>query len=375
MDAVLERAPVSAPAASAASEILIDCDIHPYVSMKDVHARMSKRAKLHANLGSDAVPARDHNRFLHPTGPLRLDAVPPGGGLAGSDPVYAVQDYLDRYKISVGMICSTQSHAVVSWADDGAVNEFLAAINDLFLEQWYAVDRRYRMLVCVSPHNPDAAIREMERLADAPGVVGVHVPTAELALGSPTMLKFFEAAAALKMPVCFHPNGSEGTFINSPGHAGFLTRSFAERHANLAQSGQAQLVSLALGGTLARIPDLRIVFAEFGFSWVGPVMWRLDQVWHRNGGDDGIMRRPPSEYIAEQVRFTTQPYDEPDMPRQLQPLLDAMKAEKTLVFSSDYPHWDTDDPQFVLTNRLPQELRARVASESAIECFGDRLCL
>lgn len=352
---------------------IVDGDIHPFVSLRDVRERMTERAWRNSNIGSDSVPAREHNRFLHPTGPLRLDAVPPGGGLAGSDPSYAVIDYLDRYNISAGLICSTQSHAVVSWADDQAVNEYLAAINDLFIEQWCGLDNRYKHLICVSPHNPQAAIREVERLADVPGVVGVHMPTSEINLGNMILTPLYEACAHYGLPFCLHPNGSEGAIRNSPTHAGYMTRTFAERHANLAQSGQAQFVSLVLGGALERVPGLKVMFAEFGFSWVGPMMWRMDNIWKRRGGASVSLQRPPSHYVREQVRFTTQPYDEPQKPSQLALLLEAMHAEETLIFSSDYPHWDTDEPQLILTHRLPTRYRERVAYQTASETFGERL--
>ncbi len=365
----------SAVPAVAPDTTIVDCDFHPFVPVSEIHARMSARARRHANIGSAAVPAREHNRFLHPTGPLRLDAVPPGGGLAGSDPDFAITDYLDRYGISLGMICSTQSHAVVSWADDQAVCEYLRAINDLFLELWHRRDHRFRLLLCVSPHNPDAAIAEMERLAGEPGVIGVHLPSAELSLGSMPLRRFYEAAAYHRLPLCLHPNGSEGAFANSPTHAGSITRSFAERHANLAQSGQGQLVSLVMSGALAKIPDLRVMLAEFGFSWVGPVMWRMDEAWQRNGGADGVLDEPPSQYVMRQVCFTTQPFDEPERPSHVLPLLDAMQAERTLVFSSDHPHWDTDDPPHVLAHRIPETLRRRVAYENAAAHFGERLWL
>lgn len=352
---------------------IVDGDIHPFVPLAQVKERMSARAWANSSIGSDAVASREHNRFLHPTGPLRLDAVPPNGGLAGSDPAYAVIDYLDRYGISAGMICSTQSHAVVSWADDGAINEYLAAINDLFLDQWCGLDRRYKLLLNVNPHNPQAAIREIERRGDADGVVGVHMATAELNLGNHILTPLYEACAHYGLPFCLHPNGAEGTARNSPTHAGYLTRTFPERHANLAQSGQGQFVSLVMGGALERVPDLKVMFAEFGFSWVGPMMWRMDNVWRARGGAAISLQRPPSHYVREQVRFTTQPYDEPQKPSELAFLLEAMNAEETLIFSSDYPHWDTDEPRHILTHRLPPKYRERVAYQTAHETFGERL--
>ena len=352
---------------------IVDGDIHPYVSLREVRERMTARAWANANIGSDSVPAREHNRFLHPTGPLRLDAVPPNGGLAGSDPAFAVADYLDRYSIAAAMICSTQSHAVVSWADDQAINEYLSAINDVFLDQWCGLDSRFKHLLCVSPHNPKAAIREVERRGDAPGVVGVHMPSSEVSLGAAILTPLYEVCAHYGLPLCLHPNGSEGSIRNSPTHAGYMTRTFAERHANLAQSGQAQFTSLILGGALERVPTLKVMFAEFGFSWVGPMLWRMDHIWKKRGGAAVSLQRPPSHYAREQVRFTTQPYDEPLKPSQLAFLLEAMHAEETLIFSSDYPHWDTDEPQLILTHRLPPKYRERVAYQTASETFGERL--
>jgi predicted TIM-barrel fold metal-dependent hydrolase len=140
----------------------------------------------------------------------------------------------------------------------------------------------------------------------------------------------------------------------------------------LAHSGHAAAAAIVLSGALARFPDLRVVFAEFGFSWVAPLMWRMDTAWSRHGSDRGL-ERPPSHYLLDQMRFTTQPMDEPDNPRLLWRVLDAMDAKRTLLFSSDYPHWDADDPQVIMKTRLPAELRDRVAFGSALECFGDRL--
>jgi predicted TIM-barrel fold metal-dependent hydrolase len=41
-----------------------------------------------------------------------------------------------------------------------------------------------------------------------------------------------------------------------------------------------------------------------------------------------------------------------------------------LLFSSDYPHWDTDDPRVVLSSRIPPRLREPIASGNALRCFG-----
>ena len=55
--------------------------------------------------------------------------------------------------------------------------------------------------------------------------------------------------------------------------------------------------------------------------------------------------------------------------------LELMHAGETLMFSSDYPHWDTDDPRVIMRTRVPEHLRKAIAQDVALECFGKRLGL
>jgi predicted TIM-barrel fold metal-dependent hydrolase len=45
-----------------------------------------------------------------------------------------------------------------------------------------------------------------------------------------------------------------------------------------------------------------------------------------------------------------------------------MHGERTLLFSSDYPHWDWEDPQQTLTF-LPDALRRRIMGQNARETY------
>jgi predicted TIM-barrel fold metal-dependent hydrolase len=61
--------------------------------------------------------------------------------------------------------------------------------------------------------------------------------------------------------------------------------------------------------------------------------------------------------------------DEPLSKTHLARTLDFLDAEHTLMFSTDYPHYDFDDPTRVL-RKLPAGIRRRVACENAIEWFN-----
>jgi uncharacterized protein len=53
-------------------------------------------------------------------------------------------------------------------------------------------------------------------------------------------------------------------------------------------------------------------------------------------------------------------------------MLDMVHGERTLLFSSDYPHWDFDDPMRTLS-LVPEPGRSRIRSGNALELYGDRL--
>ena len=268
---------------------LVDCDVHPLVrDVRQIANRMSARAARRVDVsGHIGGAAREPNRTLHPTGPLRLDAVPPEGGPPGCDPEFARATWLDRYEISDAVLLPIQAAAVISWADEDAVGEYLAALNDHILEEWVALDPRYKIAISVSPHDADSAVREIERLAATPGVVAVNVPLAEITPGRP-FFKLYEVAAHHGLPVVLSiSTGGEGNLFNAPTFAGGQVRSYPEHHAMLAHSGHAAAAVIVHSGALQRFPDLKIVFAEFGFSWVGPLMWRMDTAWERNGGETG----------------------------------------------------------------------------------------
>ena len=108
---------------------------------------------------------------------------------------------------------------------------------------------------------------------------------------------------------------------------------------------------------------------EGGFAWVPHVMWRLDKNWKALRSECPWLTRPPSEIIREHFRLSTQPIEEPDNDAHLLQLFAMMDAEHTLMFSSDYPHWDFDSPTQAFP-RLPPELKRRIFVENARELYG-----
>jgi predicted TIM-barrel fold metal-dependent hydrolase len=154
--------------------------------------------------------------------------------------------------------------------------------------------------------------------------------------------------------------------------AGGTPTYYVEWHSGLSQVFQANVISLVCHGVFERFAGLRVIITEGGLAWIPDVMWRLDK--NVKGLRDEVpwVKRLPSEYVVDHVRFTTQPMPEPRRRSHLHTLLEIARAERTLMFSSDYPHWDFDDPRHVLTT-LPAEIRDRVKALNAIDTYGERL--
>ena len=99
------------------------------------------------------------------------------------------------------------------------------------------------------------------------------------------------------------------------------------------------------------------------------MMWRLDKNWKSLRATTPWLTRRPSEIIEEHFMLTTQPIEEPDDNRHFRQVLEMFKAEKMLMFSSDYPHWDGDTPDFAM-RQLDSDLRDAVMYRNALEVYG-----
>jgi predicted TIM-barrel fold metal-dependent hydrolase len=104
---------------------------------------------------------------------------------------------------------------------------------------------------------------------------------------------------------------------------------------------------------------------EGGFTWLPSLMWRFDKDWKALRREIPWVRRPPSEYIREHMRFTIQPWDAPPEPRWLLDILEQLGSEELLLFATDYPHWHFDSPEQAIPPAVPTALRHKIVAANA----------
>jgi uncharacterized protein len=95
---------------------------------------------------------------------------------------------------------------------------------------------------------------------------------------------------------------------------------------------------------------------------VPSILWRLDEDYRALRKETPWLKRLPSEYAHDHIRISTQPLEQPRSPAALWPALEDIGAQDMLMFASDYPHWDFEDPKRL---RIPASWRDRVLDSNA----------
>ncbi len=339
---------------------IIDCDIHQTWRDRD---EITKRLPVGFRQGGFALPG---NHLSSPIGVLRSDARPEEGE-PGSSPELMIRQHFEPFGIEIGIltgggILGLGVHPNVHYAAALA-----RAYNDALCETWLEADERFFGSIIVTPQDPEAAAEEIRRMAHHPKMVQVLMTSAtRIPYGQKNYWPIYEAACEVGLPVAVHP-GQEDRGIASGFVAG-PPSSYFEWHTNIPQNYMGQVVSLVLEGVFEKFPTLKFVCIEGGLAWIPHVMWRLDKNWKALRSTTPWLRRLPSEYLVDHVRFTTQPIEEPEDPKHLVQILEMIHAEKTVLFSSDYPHWDNDSPKHAFP-KLPEPMAERIFHGNAEDLY------
>jgi len=114
-----------------------------------------------------------------------------------------------------------------------------------------------------------------------------------------------------------------------------------------------------------------MIVIECGVCWVPPLLWRMDAEYRALRKEVPWVKRLPSEYFTDHIRFTSQPLEQAPKREHLHAVLEAMNARQTLMFASDYPHWDQDEVREI-ERALPDGWAPDVFGLNALKVY-DRL--
>jgi predicted TIM-barrel fold metal-dependent hydrolase len=338
------------------NQLICDTDLHHhYGSLSALEPYLPVGVAI-PYYGGDAKP--------HPQGYYREDANPPRGGPPASDPEYVVEHHLDRYGIDYAILSCGSTLQIGGLPDEDLAAVIARATNDWTREEWFPVDDRFLGAIVVSLNDPDQAADEIRRCAADPRMVEVTANNAPCWLGNSFLDPVWAACQETGLPFNLHPGGAN---INTGTSIG-LQQTFSQFRVSMCFGGVEHMMSLVWDGTFVKFPEFRFVLNEWGVSWLPFILWRMDMEYREAREEVPWLTDLPSAYVRRHVRLTTQPLDEPVQNAHLAQLLETVDGADLLMFSSDYPHHDFDDPEVVF-RRIPEAWRAPVFFENARSWF------
>jgi uncharacterized protein len=352
---------------------IIDVDVHHCPkSPAEVLPFLPPRWRDYATASGRAVfplrPPGPATGAAQDNGARRRDTFPEAGGPPGSDFQTTKTQLLDRYHYHRAILTHDlgefHSHLNPYWAE-----ALCSAMNDWNVEHWLSRDERLLGLLVVQSALPEAAAKEIHRLGSNPKFVGVLMAGNPLGrpLGDPVYHPIYEAAAEHGLSIGLHPGTDRPSL--SIASAGGAKPTGIESGFALMQQAMTYVASFIEHGVFERWPGLHVCVKEFGIGWVPSVVWRLDAEYRLLKLESPWVKRLPSEYVRDHIRFSTQPIEEGPKGALAQVLGSLDGIEDLLCFSSDYPHISMDDPLYV-ARVLPEEWHPKLFFENASGLYG-----
>ena len=274
---------------------------------------------------------------------------------------------MDAEGIDVQVLFGGLVIGVTGYADAGLALDVCRAYDDWLLTKVCAhAPARLKGVAVVPLQDLERAVGEAER-ARGLGAVGVTIPPVlgDRNLDEASLLPFFEACEGLDLAVAVH--SAPGMNLELPGAGRF--DNYAQVHAlSFPIDQMVALTALAFGGVLDRFPRLRVAFLESGVGWVPYFVHRLVEHHEKlphllpDGASD------PRAFLERGQCYFSFEADEPLLATYVEHL-----GDESLVYASDYPHWDSDFPgtvEAVRASSLPDETLHRILGTNAARLYA-----
>jgi len=238
------------------------------------------------------------------------------------------------------------------------------AYNRWFTRTILPGEKRIRTLLCLPFHDADASLKTIQEFGETPGVVGFMVTSQRhTGVHRNVYMRIYRELEERGLPLAFHAGPSWGDSMTTT-----MNRFLAVHSMSFVTCNMTHMTNWIVNGLPERFPKLKLIWIESGLAWVPFMMQRLDHEYLMRQSDAPLLRRLPSEYIAE-MYFTSQPL-EVTMPHLLEATCKAMHAETQLMYSSDWPHWDFDVPARIAgLPFLSEQAKRNILGETARKVF------
>ena len=258
---------------------------------------------------------------------------------------------------------------------------FYSALDDVGLEagiyqgynRWMtdfcSTSPRLRFVAPVSMRHIETGVQEMLRAAEDPSVVGFFTSTHmdDKQLDHPDFHPLWRTAQELDVPITIHHQSAAGP----PYGLGVweMTEAWFQMHASGNPYEQMRAVTTIIGGgVLELFPKLRVAFLEAGCGWLPWWAERLDEHYELLPKTVPLLKHEPSHFFKTGRCFVSFDPDEVSLPF----VLDTLGS--TIVYASDYPHYDAKFPGSVQTvaerTDITDDQKRKVFSENPARLYS-----
>src|SRR5215213_11677670 len=343
----------------------IDCDVHP--SVPDVNALLPYLDTFWRDSVVDrGLSSLDSNSY-----PLKspLTSRPEWrnkNGLAATDAKTVADQVFGRWQSGTAILNCLYGVQLLFSEDMAAA--FCRAVNDWLMKEWLDRDPRLRASIVIPMQSTEYAVDEIERCAKDKRFVQVLVlAMQEVPLGRRQFWPIYAACERHGLPLGIHAGSNYRNPVTSLGWPSH----YVEDYTSQAQGFQGQVASLITEGVFAKYPKLKVVLIESGVTWLPGFLWRFSKFWRGARTEIPWVDRSPSEIVRDNFRLTIQPFDGPSDPDDVERIVDHLRSDDMLLYSSDFPHWQFDGDERI-PKGIPQGLRRKILVENPLATY-DRL--
>jgi predicted TIM-barrel fold metal-dependent hydrolase len=243
----------------------------------------------------------------------------------------------------------------------------MMAYNMWFTKNILGKTGRIKTMLGLPFEDPDKCLDTIRRYHDHPDVLGFLVTSQRPGVGvhQNQYMPVYAELERLGMPIGFHAGPSWGDSMTS------TMNRFTSVHAmSFVTCNMTHLTNWLMNGIPERFPNLKTIWIESGLAWLPFMMQRLDHEYTLRSSDAPLLRKVPSDYMRE-MYYTSQPMEWTDTAL-LESTFTAIDAENTLLWSSDWPHWDFDLPGKIMAIPfLSDQAKRNILGCNARKVFGE----
>ena len=243
---------------------------------------------------------------------------------------------MDQQEIDTAVLYPTNGLGIGKAREPNYNAALCRAYND-FISEYCKASPRLKAVANLPVNNPAQAPKELNRAVTQLGLCGgmLAAQAHSRNLGHPEFYPVYEEAQRLNTPIAIHAFGGD-----EPGSEIF------DQFICLHTTGHPfpvlrQLTAMVFGGIAELFPKLKVGYLEVGCGWIPYWAERMDEEWEKRGHVEALLcKKKPSEYLAGgNIYYGCEP-DEKMMGYVVNEI-----GSRTLMYASDYPHWDMSWPE------------------------------